>query len=94
MCLWVPAPGRTAMLFAPALSDFPESAPRFATRYHRRTYRRPRHAGIVLVQAMMEPADAAGKTVFAAAGLTQLATLTYMERRPPVTPPNSPSPQT
>ena len=46
-----------------------------------------RGAGLVLLQAMLEPSDAAGKTVFAQAGLTQLATLTYMERKPPASPP-------
>jgi ribosomal protein S18 acetylase RimI-like enzyme len=86
MCLWVPAPGRTAMLFGPALSDFPEAAA--ATQQAViAALTDAKAAGVVLVQAMMEPSDAAGKTVFAAAGLTQLATLTYMERRPPVTAP-------
>jgi ribosomal protein S18 acetylase RimI-like enzyme len=86
MCLWVPAPGRTAMLFGPALSDFPEAAA--ATQQAViEALTDAKAAGVVLVQAMMEPSDAAGKTVFAAAGLTQLATLTYMERRPPVTVP-------
>lgn len=86
MCLWVPSPGRTAMLFGPALSDFPQAAQ--ATQLAvAAALEDARRTGVVFVQAMMEPADAAGKTVFAAAGLTQLATLTYMERRPPVTPP-------
>lgn len=86
MCLWVPAPGRTAMLFGPGLSDFPDAAQ--ATQLAvTAALEEARRAGVVLVQAMMEPADAAGKTIFAAAGLTQLATLTYMERRPPITPP-------
>jgi mycothiol synthase len=87
MCLWVPAPGRTAMLFGPALSDFPEGAG--ATQQAVvGALNDAKAAGVGLVQVMMEPADAAGKTVFAAAGLTQLATLTYMERRPPVTAPD------
>jgi len=86
MCLWVPSAGRTAMLFGPALSDFPEAAA--ATQQAlSAALNDAQAAGVVLAQAMMEPADAAGKTVFAAAGLAQLATLTYMERRPPVTVP-------
>ena len=86
MCLWVPSPGRTAMLFGPPLSDFPESAA--ATQVAvTAALTDAKSADIVLVQALVEPADAAGKTVFSAAGLTQLATLTYMERQPPATPP-------
>ncbi len=86
MCLWVPAPGRTAMLFCPALSDFPQSAA--ATQLAiTAALTDAQAAGVIVVQALMEPADAAGKTVFAAAGLTPLATLTYMERRPPTSPP-------
>jgi mycothiol synthase len=84
--LWVPAPGKTAMLFAPSLSEFPEAASATQVAIHAALEDAAR-AGIVLVQAMMEPADAAGKTVFAAAGLSQLATLTYMERKPPTQPP-------
>jgi mycothiol synthase len=87
MCLWVPSPGRTAMLFGPAMSDFPEAAGATQVAVSA-ALTDARAAGVVLVQAMMEPADAAGKTVFAAAGLTQLATLTYMERPPPITPPD------
>jgi mycothiol synthase len=87
MCLWVPSPGRTAMLFGPAMSDFPQSASATQVAISE-ALTDARDAGIVLVQAMMEPADAAGKTVFSAAGLTQLATLTYMERHPPLTPPD------
>jgi mycothiol synthase len=87
MCLWVPSPGRTAMLFGPAMSDFPEAAGATQAAI-REALTDARAAGVVLVQAMMEPADAAGKTVFSAAGLTQLATLTYMERHPPATPPD------
>jgi ribosomal protein S18 acetylase RimI-like enzyme len=86
MCLWVPSPGRTAMLFAPALSDHPRAAAATEAAISA-ALEDARAAGVVLVQAMMEPADAAGKTVFAAAGLAQLATLTYMERRPPMQPP-------
>ncbi len=86
MCIWVPAPGKTAMLFAPSLSEFPEAAQ--ATELAiRAVLEDARAAGVLVVQAMMEPADAAGKTVFTAAGLSQLATLTYMERRPPAQPP-------
>jgi mycothiol synthase len=86
MCLWVPSPGHTAMLFGPSLSEFPEAAHANEAAITG-ALEDARAAGIILVQAMMEPADAAGKTVFAAAGLTQLATLTYMERKPPLHPP-------
>ncbi len=86
MCLWVPSPGRTAMLFAPALSEFPQSAEPTQLAIAE-ALADVQAAGVVLVQAMMEPSDAAGKTVFTAAGLKQLATLTYMERKPPVSPP-------
>jgi ribosomal protein S18 acetylase RimI-like enzyme len=84
-CLWVPAPGRTAMLFAPSLSEFPETAAAAQLAIETALHD-ARDDGILLVQAMLEPADAAGKTVFAAAGLNQLATLCYMERRPPLHP--------
>ncbi|MGN6366779.1 MAG: GNAT family N-acetyltransferase [Phycisphaerae bacterium] len=83
MCLWVPSPGRTAMLFGPGLSEHPEAAKGTEAAIGA-VLADAREAGVVLVQSMMEPADAAGKTVFAAAGLSQLATLTYMERKPPV----------
>jgi ribosomal protein S18 acetylase RimI-like enzyme len=86
MCMWVPAPGKTAMLFAPSLSEFPEAAAATQAAIGG-VLDDARAGGIILAQAMMEPADGASKTVFAAAGLTQLATLTYMERRPPVPPP-------
>ncbi len=90
MCLWVPAPGRTAMLFAPNQSEFPETATA-TTGAIAAALDDARDGGIVLAQVMMEPADGAGKTVFAAAGLTQLATLTYMERKPPPQPPPAPT---
>jgi len=86
MCLWVPAPGRTAMIFGPNQSEFPDSAAATGAAVTA-ALEDARNHGIVLIQAMLEPADAAGKTVFAEAGLVQLATLTYMERKPPVHPP-------
>jgi GNAT superfamily N-acetyltransferase len=86
MALWVPAPGHTAMIFAPNQSEFPESAHPTGLAVAA-AVEDARNDGIVLIQAMLEPADAAGKTVFAEAGLVQLATLTYMERKPPVHPP-------
>ena len=86
MCLWVPSAGHTAMLFAPGLSDFPEAAAAVEATVAA-ALEDARAAEVSLVQVMLEPSDAAGKTVFAAAGLTQLATLTYMERRPPIHPP-------
>jgi len=88
MCLWVPAPGRTAMLFGPGLSEFPEAATAM-TMAVGGAMEDAKQAGVILVQTMLEPADAAGKTVYAEAGggMLQLATLTYMERRPPLSPP-------
>jgi ribosomal protein S18 acetylase RimI-like enzyme len=86
MCLWVPAPGKTAMLFGPSQSDHPETASATAAAVVA-TLEDARAHGVLLVQALVEPSDAAGKTVFAAAGLTHLAALTYMERKPPVQPP-------
>jgi ribosomal protein S18 acetylase RimI-like enzyme len=86
MCLWVPSAGRTAMLFAPSLTEFPQAAAASQAAIGG-ALEDARASGVALVQAMMEPADGAGKSVFAAAGLTQLATLTYMERKPPVQPP-------
>ncbi len=86
MCLWVPAPGRTAMLFGPSQTEYPQAASATAAAVGV-ALEDAREAGVVLVQALVEPGDGAAKTVFAAAGLTQLATLTYMERRPPVQPP-------
>ena len=82
MCLWVPAPGRTATLFAPALSEFPQAASATQEAVIA-ALTDASDAGVVLVQAVMEPADAAGKAIFSAAGLHPLATLNYMERRPP-----------
>jgi ribosomal protein S18 acetylase RimI-like enzyme len=86
ICLWVPSPGRTAMIFTPGMSDYPDAA-EAARAAIEAALQDARQAGVLLVQAMLEPADAAGKTVFAAAGLTKLATLSYMERRPPLHPP-------
>ncbi len=86
MCLWVPAPGRTAMLFGPSQSEHPETASATAAAVVA-ALDDARASGVLLVQALVEPADAAGKTVFAAAGMTHLAALTYMERRPPLQPP-------
>jgi ribosomal protein S18 acetylase RimI-like enzyme len=86
MCLWVPAPGRTAMLFGPSQSEHPETAAATAAAVVAALEDARAH-GVLLVQALVEPADAAGKTVFAAAGMTHLAALTYMERKPPIQPP-------
>jgi mycothiol synthase len=82
MCLWVPARGRSAMLFAPPLSEFPEAAGATQAAIAG-ALEDARAAGIGIAQAILEPADAAGKTVFAAAGMVRLATLAYMERKPP-----------
>jgi mycothiol synthase len=87
MSLWVPSPGRTAMMFAPGMSEYPQAAAATQAALTE-AINDARGVGVVLVQAMLEHADAAGKTVFGGAGLTQLATLTYMERRPPMMPPS------
>jgi len=85
--LWVPAPGRTATLFTPPQSEFPQIAG--ATTAALEAALADAHAGgVVLVQILLEPGDGAGKTVCAAAGLHQLATLTYMERKPPPSAPD------
>jgi ribosomal protein S18 acetylase RimI-like enzyme len=83
ICLWVPSPGRTAMFFVPSQSEYPATSAATMAAVMAAT-NDARALGVTLIQAMLEPADGAGKTVFAAAGLTQLATLTYMERKPPV----------
>jgi len=82
MCLWVPARGKSAMLFAPPLSEYPESADATQAAIVA-ALADARQAGLGIVQAILEPSDAAGKTIFAAAGLARLATLAYMERKPP-----------
>src|SRR4051812_32947728 len=63
MCLWVPSAGRTAMLFGPGLSQYPQAAAATQAAIEGATAD-ARSQGVLLVQAMMEPADAAGKTVF------------------------------
>ena len=87
MCLWVPAPGRTAMLFGPSASEHPATASATAAAVVA-VLEDARAHGTLLVQALVEPADVAGKTVYVAAGLTHLAALTYMERKPPLQPPD------
>jgi ribosomal protein S18 acetylase RimI-like enzyme len=83
MCLWVPSPGRTALLFGPNLKDHSGAAD--ATSACTRTVLDDAAAqGVALAQAMIEPTDAAGLAAFTGAGLWSLATLQYMERRPPM----------
>lgn len=83
MCLWVPAPGRTAMLFGPNLSEFPAAAAPLEAGV-REALKDAQSDGVVLVQVMMDPHDPVGLKVFENAGLQSLATLEFMERRPPI----------
>ncbi len=86
MCLWVPARGYSAMLFAPPLSEYPETAT--ATREAIvGALADARADGIKIVQVILEPSGRRCKTVFAAAGLARLANLAYMERRIGSSPP-------
>lgn len=82
MCLWVPAPGRTALLFAPTVRDAASAAATSSCVIA--ALADAREAGVQLVQVMLDPADTAGQAAFADAGLWNLATLQYMERRPPM----------
>ncbi len=85
-CLWVPSPGRTAMLFATNLMEFPEAAGA-AEQCIRAALADAGAHEVVLVQTMLEPADELGAATFTRAGLQRLATLVYMERNaPPVAP--------
>ena len=83
MCLWVPSPGKTALLFAPNLREHPAAAGATAVCV-KGALEDATATGVVLVQAMLEPADTAGREAFGSAGLWLLATLQYMERRPPI----------
>ena len=83
MCLWAASPGRTAMLFGPNLADHPQAA-KATGACVQAALEDAASAGVVLVQAMVDPQDALSRETFANAGLMYLATLTYMERRPPL----------
>ena len=81
-CLWVPSPGRSAMLFAPNLNQFPKAAAAVEACV-RAALADAASADVALVQVMLEPEDELGAGTFARAGLHRLATLIYMERTPP-----------
>jgi ribosomal protein S18 acetylase RimI-like enzyme len=83
MCLWVPSPGRTALIFAPNMREHPGAAGASAACV-KQALEDAAAAGVVLVQAMIEPGDAVGQQAFESAGLWLLAKLQYMERRPPL----------
>jgi ribosomal protein S18 acetylase RimI-like enzyme len=90
MCLWVPSPGRTAMLFTPPMHDFPDAAAA-STACVKAALADAAATGITLVQALLDPEDTAGRAMFAAAGLGVLTTLEYMERHATLLPPPAPS---
>lgn len=92
LCLWVPAPGRTAMLFVPNLSEHPQAAGAAVLCVHA-ALADASAAGVVLVQSMLDPQDTLGRETLAQAGLTELATLSYMERRPPLVGPTTALPE-
>lgn len=91
LAFWVSSPGRTAMLFGPNLQQHPAalapSAAAMAT-----VINDAAAAGIVLLQAMVEPGDTAGREMFASVGLSELATLVYMQRPAPMVPPAADAP--
>jgi ribosomal protein S18 acetylase RimI-like enzyme len=78
VALWVMSPGRTAMLFVNSLTSL-VAARQCVERAGAQAFA----AGAELVQALVDPNDAAGQAMYAEAGLTALATLASMERRTP-----------
>lgn len=86
-CLWVPAPGRTAALFAPNLQQYPGMA-QATQACVAGALADAAEAEVCLVQAMLDPSDQVGERTFAAAGLARMATLLYMERRTPLLAPS------
>lgn len=94
MCLWVAAPGKTALLFTPRMGQLPEVTAAATALAARQAVQDARDAGVVLVQAMVEPNDVAGAALLAHVGLRTLARLIYMERRPPLLPPHMSLPDT
>lgn len=80
MCLWVPAPGRTALLFSHQVRKNSSETTICAAE----ATDDARKFGVQLVQVMLDPADQPGQTAFTEAGLWKLARLQYMERRPPM----------
>ena len=88
MCLWVASPGRTALLFTPRAGPGTDVSEAAVTAAVQAALADARAAGIILVQAMVEPGDTPAAGLLARAGLRQLARLIYMERTPPLLPPN------
>lgn len=82
MCLWVASPGRTGMLFLPSARQFPDCHQPLALCL-KQAVAEAAKADLVMVQMLLEPADAPGIQLAGNAGLWQLATLHYMERRTP-----------
>ncbi|MEI8194760.1 MAG: GNAT family N-acetyltransferase [Phycisphaerae bacterium] len=94
VCLWVPATGRTAMLFAPPMTEHPTAAGPtvFCIRAALQDVAADTEfGGINLVQAVLDPQDEIGHAMFEQAGLHVLTTLEYMERRAPLLPPTGPA---
>lgn len=91
VCLWVPSPGCSAMLFTPSIQEFPPISDAVEACVTA-ALQDAAAAGVILVQAMLDPFDGPGAAMFAAAGLAKLTTLVYMERRVPLTPPLAPLP--
>lgn len=82
MCLWVPSPGRTGMLFSPNARQFPDVLEPVALCV-KQAVKDAACYGLTMVQMLLEPADAPGIQLATSAGLWQLAKLHYMERRTP-----------
>ncbi len=83
MALWIASPGHTALLFTPNLMEHPQLAPACGVCIAAAISDALAN-GAELVQAMVDPRDALAVSTFTAAGLEPLATLSYMERRPPL----------
>lgn len=83
MCLWIASPGRTALLFSPNLAEHPRLAPAAGVCIAA-AISDALADGAEMVQAMVDPHDTLAIRTFTGAGLQPLATLSYMERRPPL----------
>ena len=88
MCLWVGSPGRTALLFTPRAGPGTGVSEGAVTAAVQAALEEARAAGILLVQAMVEPGDTVAAGLLGRAGLRLLARLIYMERTPPLLPPH------
>lgn len=94
VCLWVPSAGRTAMLFAPPMTEYPVAAGASVVCIQealKDVAADTEFGGINLVQAVLDPQDEIGHAMFLKAGLHVLTTLGYMERRAPILPSTGPA---